>query len=209
MQPACHGAIPTLPLTWLPCARHTPSLRDAPSRGVRTQTGAMRGQAQSRAGRGTWPCRPGTLVGKQRLAYFSPRNPERRFMRRGSGRKSSGRGFAWDLTLGLSRPKSSWPRFPAPGRDVHQSKRLAEGPGHTRAWERGTHRPSSDVLHCLRPSCPEDGASCLQHRYQPTSPGKQPTASLSSLLLRRRCLLRASGLTLNCFHSSLLLCQIL
>ena len=65
---------------------------------------------------------PGTLVGKQRLAYFSPRNPERRLMRRGSGSKSSGRGFTWDLTLGLSRPTSSWPRFPAPGRDVHLSK---------------------------------------------------------------------------------------
>ena len=72
------------------------------------------------------------------------------------------------------------------------------------------HRPSSAILHRLCPSRPEDGASCLQRPYQPTSPGKQPTASLSfSLLLRIRCSLKASGLTLNCFHSSLLLCQIL
>ena len=65
---------------------------------------------------------PTTLVGKQHLAYFSPRNPEWQLTRRGSGSKSSGQGFAWDLILGLSCPKSSWPRFPAPGLDVHLSK---------------------------------------------------------------------------------------
>ena len=72
---------------------------------------------------------PGTLVGQWPLDYFSPRNPERQLTRKHSGSKSSGPGLAWALTLGLSHPKSSWPHFPAPGHNVHLSKRLAEGPG--------------------------------------------------------------------------------
>ena len=66
-------------------------------------------------------------MGQWPLDYFSPRNPEWRLTRKHAGSESSGPGLAWDPTLGLSGPKSSWPQFPAPGHDVRLSKQLAEG----------------------------------------------------------------------------------
>lgn len=112
VQPACHEAIPPLPPSHgclvhfqaaLPQGRYP-----AGKSGLRD--GATR-QAQSRGGGwGTRPWRPGTLVGKQRLAYFS-KKPELTPREELWAQKQWPR-FAWDLTLGLSRPKSSWPGFP-------------------------------------------------------------------------------------------------